>query len=106
MKRWILVGCALLWAAGAYAADGKALFDNNGCAMCHHAEKKGAGPSVQEIAKAYSGKKADLESYLAGKAEPTVEPSKAHMMKHSLEKIEAMSADDRGALADYMLGQK
>ena len=106
MKRLFLVCCALLWAAGAFAANGKTLFEEGRCTMCHHAEGRGAGPSVADIAKAYAGKKAQLEDYLAGKAEPQVEPAKAHMMKRYLEKLEGMSAEERAAIAGYMLGEK
>ena len=106
MKRLVLVCCALLWAATGLAATGKTLFEENKCTMCHRAEGKGAGPSVDDIAKVYSGKKAQLEDYLAGKAEPQVEPGKAHMMKRYLEKLAAMSAEDRAAIAGYMLGEK
>lgn len=106
MKRLLMVCCALLWAAGAFGADGKTLFEESKCTMCHHAEGKGAGPSVDDIAKAYAGKKAQLEDYLAGKAEPQMEPGKAHMMKRYLEKLAGMSAEERAAIAGYVLGEK
>jgi cytochrome c len=106
MRRWMVIGCVLLWAGGAFAADGEALFKSNRCGMCHKADKKATGPSVAKIAEAYAGKKAELEKYLAGKGEAVVEPEKSSKMDKNLEKTKAMSDEERTALASYLLGGK
>ena len=109
MKRLLLTATAvLLSSAAGFAADGKAVFDANGCAACHDAKKEMVGPPLSEIAAKYAGKKAkaDLAKFLEGKAKPKVDPKEFAVMKPNLQKTEALSKEDRAALADFILGHK
>ena len=53
-------------AAGAGAADAKALLNSNTCTACHGVNNKIVGPGFNEIAAKHKGK-ADAEAYLVGK---------------------------------------
>lgn len=56
----------LLGANPAYAADGAALANKNGCLACHSIDKKVLGPAFKDVGKKYKGN-ADAVAYLSGK---------------------------------------
>lgn len=104
MKRWFLLSAALLFfSATAHAADGKAIFDSNGCSACHAPQTEVVGPALTKIAAAYSGKRPELISFLDGNTQPIVEPDKFSLMKPNLDKTKALTGEERAALADYIL---
>jgi len=87
----------------AFAADGKALFESNRCGGCHKEEQDGVGPSRKAIAAAYAGKAEALAAFLGGAAEPIMDSSRFSMMKSPLKKTAGLSAEEREALAAYLL---
>ncbi|MES1983153.1 MAG: c-type cytochrome [Pseudomonadota bacterium] len=46
-----------IFAAPAFALDGRALMEQNNCATCHAIEAQSAGPSFKDIAAKYRGDK-------------------------------------------------
>jgi cytochrome c len=108
MRRLLPFATALaLWLpSGTWAADGKALFDANGCGACHKGNADGVGPSLAKIAGSYAGDKAALAAFLAGKGKPRVDPGKLIVMQPNLKRTEALTDDERGAMADFILGHK
>ncbi len=59
---WAVAADASRSTAGLQA--GRAAFDANACANCHHVSQRGVGPSLKAIAKRYQGEKAEA---LAGR---------------------------------------
>ncbi len=103
MKIWI-AAAALLLSPTAFAADGKALFEGNGCVACHAPDRDTVGPSLARIAAEYKGKKAALVKFLEGSTKPVVAPDAFATMKPNLAKTQALTAKERQVLADYLLG--
>ncbi|TVM32824.1 cytochrome C552 [Oceanidesulfovibrio marinus] len=86
--------------------SGEAVFKKLACGSCHKMEKSSPiNPSVAEIAKAYSGKKEQMVEYLNGNSAPIVKPEKESIMKGILRKTQALSDEDREALAGYLLAE-
>jgi len=109
MKRFVLVALialvclisgTMLWAAD---TGGEATFQSLKCHVCHKPDRKSAGPSLPEIAKAYSGQQQRLVQYLKGEAEPLIDLGKRQMMEGKLEKTKGISDGERKDLADYIL---
>ncbi len=97
---------ALVLAAGSFAADGKALFQQKGCTACHQAAADTVGPALKKIAAAYAGKEADLIKFLKGEAKPKVDPAKEAVMKPQINTTKAMKDDELKALAQFILSHK
>lgn len=54
MKKTLILAAALTMApAAAFADDGEALAQKNGCLACHAVDKKVVGPSYKEVAAKY-----------------------------------------------------
>ena len=102
----ILTTVAMLAASGALAADGKAIFQENGCSACHAPDATLVGPSLKVIAQQYAGKEDRLLKFFKGEEDPLVNPGQFAMMKPNLETTKALSDADRKALADYILANK
>ena len=109
MKRFFLLtliacGClmlgTMLWAAD---GGGEATFQSLRCHICHKPDRRSAGPSLLEIAKAYSGKQQQLAQYLKGETEPLIDLGKRQVMERKLEKTKELSDAERKDLADYIL---
>jgi cytochrome c551/c552 len=107
MRQTLIVASVilLLLPAAGFAADGKAVFERGGCRLCHKA-KEGIGPSLSMIASAYRDKKDALLRFLNGETQPAMLPEKFLIMKPALLKTKALSKEEQGALADYLLSQK
>ena len=110
MKRFVLMtlmacGCLMLgtvlWAAD---GGGEATFQSLKCHICHKPNRKSAGPSLPEIAKAYSGQQQQLVQYLKGESEPLIDFGKRQVMERKLKKTREISDTERRDLADYILG--
>jgi cytochrome c len=100
----LAVLCLAAAVAAEAAEDGQSIFKSNGCMSCHRPESSSkVNPSLSEIAQAYQGKSNQLADYLSGAADPIVRPERAAMMKRYLEKTRAMSAEERKALAEFIL---
>jgi cytochrome c len=102
----LVVGVGRLYIAPLWAQDGAGTFKSLRCGFCHKPAQKGAGPSLKEIAEAYTGKEDQLVEYLKGGAPPVIAPDKASVMQPSLEKTKELSDPERKALADYLLQAK
>lgn len=109
MKRFVLLtliacGClilgTMLWAAD---MGGEATFHSLKCYICHKPDRRSAGPSLAEIAKAYSGEEQRLAQYLKGESEPLVDLGKQRVMEGQLKKTKEISDAERKDLAAYIL---
>ena len=112
MKRFILTSLIVFLTCGSLtlgtmllAADGggEATFHSLHCNICHKPDRRSAGPSLSEIAKAYNGQQELLAQYLKGQAEPLIDLGKQQVMKGQLKKTKEISDAERGELAGYIL---
>jgi len=88
-------------------ALGKELFEGKGmCATCHKADVATSGPSIKDISKMYTDKKASISLFLQGETDPIVDPSQYEIMKANLEITKAMTEAELQALETYMLSIK
>ena len=86
---------------------GKELFEGKGmCATCHKPDAKIVGPSIKEIAKIYTDKKASISFFLQGEAAPIVDPTQYEIMKANFAITKTMTEVELKALEDYMLSIK
>ena len=86
---------------------GKELFEGKGmCATCHKPDAKIVGPSIKEIAKIYTDKKASISIFLQGEADPIVDPTQFEIMKANFAITKTMTEEELKALEDYMLSIK
>lgn len=81
------------------------LYKKSGCTACHKADAKLVGPSIKDIAAAYSDE-ASLTAFLKGEAKAIVDPSQEAVMAPQLEVTKNMSAEDLKIIVDYMLSHK
>ena len=82
---------------------GAEIFQGKGnCAACHQMDKKAIGPSIQDIAKIYKDKGADMVAFLKGEGEPIVDPSQYEVMKANFVITKAMSDEELKALEAYV----
>jgi cytochrome c551/c552 len=109
MKPFVLMsliacGClilgTMLWAAD---TGGEASFQSLRCHTCHKPDRRSAGPSLPEIAKAYNGQQQRLVQYLKGETGPLMDLGKRQVMERKLEKTKEISDGERKDLADYIL---
>ena len=109
MRRFVLltlIGCGclmlgtMLWAA---ASGGEATFHSLKCYICHKLDRRSAGPSLPEIAKAYGGQQQQLVQYLQGESAPLIDLGRHKVMERQLEKTKEISAAERQDLANYIL---
>lgn len=83
---------------------GKELFEGKGmCATCHKSDMKIVGPSIKEIAKIYTEKKASISLFLQGEADPIVDPTQYEIMKANFAITKTMTDEELKALEEYML---
>ena len=88
-------------------ALGKEIFEGKGmCATCHKADVTTSGPSIKDISKMYTDKKASISLFLQGETEPIVDPSQYEIMKANLEITKTMTEEEVIALEAYMLSVK
>ena len=88
-------------------ALGKQIFEGKGmCATCHKTEVATSGPSIKDISKIYTDKKASISLFLQGEMEPIVDPSQYEIMKANLEITKAMTEAEVQAIETYMLSVK
>jgi cytochrome c len=82
---------------------GKEIFNGRGnCVACHQVNQKVIGPSLQDIAKIYKDKNADMVSFLKGEGEPIVDPSQYEVMKTNFVVTKAMSDEELQAIEAYV----
>lgn len=82
---------------------GQELFDGAGnCFACHKPDQKIIGPSIEEIAKIYKEKNADIVSFLKGKEEPIVDPDLFETMKTNFAITKKMPDEDLKAIEAYI----
>ncbi len=104
MRRVAMIGAIMIaWALPALGADGKAIFEENGCGSCHRMDKKVVGPSLQTISSAYGDDLDGMVRFLNGEKDPIVDPAKFEIMRANLGKTKALDAGEREALAKYLL---
>jgi cytochrome c len=94
-----------MWGTMLWAADtaGEVSFQSLRCNTCHKLDRRSAGPSLPEIAKAYNGQQQRLVQYLKGETEPLMDLGKRQVMERKLEKTKEISEAARKDLADYIL---
>jgi cytochrome c len=82
---------------------GEEIFKGKGnCVACHQVDKKVIGPSLQDIAKIYKDKNADIVTFLKGEGEPIVDPSQYEVMKTNFAVTKAMSDEELKGLEAYV----
>ncbi len=82
---------------------GKTIFEGKGtCATCHKLDAKLIGPSVQDIAKIYKEKNADLVVFLKGEGKPIVDPSQYEVMKANFALTKTFSDEELKGLEAYI----
>lgn len=82
---------------------GKEIFEGKGnCVACHQVAEKVIGPSLQDIAKIYKDKNANMVAFLKGEGEPIVDPSQYEVMKTNFVITKAMSDQELQALEAYV----
>ena len=82
---------------------GKEIFEGKGnCVACHQVAEKVIGPSLQDIAKIYKDKNADMVVFLKGEGEPIVDPSQYEVMKTNFAVTKTMSDQELRALEAYV----
>ena len=84
-------------------AMGKEIFEGRGnCTSCHQPDQKVIGPSIQEIAKIYKDKNANMVTFLKGNGEPILDPSQFAVMKTNFPVTQAMSDKELKAIEAYV----
>jgi cytochrome c len=83
--------------------DGADLFASNGCVACHQAEVKTVGPAIKEIKEGYADNSDGLVAFLSGEGEAIIDVAQAAVMAPQVETTKAMTAEERLALANYLL---
>lgn len=86
--------------------SGEKLYKEKGCLVCHQLNTKLVGPSVKDIAAAYSGNKAGLTAYLKGEGKSIVDPSQFGVMQPQITITKALPAEELDAIVDYILSIK
>jgi cytochrome c len=88
------------------AEKGAEIFAGKGtCATCHKPDVKLVGPSIQDIAKIYKEKNADMVTFLKGEGEPIVDPTQFEVMKANFELTKTFSEEELQSLEQYVLSQ-
>ncbi len=64
------------------------------------------GPSIKEIAKIYTDKKASISIFLQGETDPIVDPTQFEIMKANFAITKTMTEEELKALEEYMLSFK
>lgn len=104
MKRaLVLAALGVAFGTAAVAAEGRTVFEEARCAGCHKPDSEGVGPSLKAMAGAYGEAKGELVAFLAGAAEPRMDTGKFSIMRPNLQRTIALSDEERGALADFIL---
>ncbi|EKT4490795.1 c-type cytochrome [Flavobacterium psychrophilum] len=82
---------------------GKEIFEGKGtCTTCHKPDVKTIGPSIQDIAKIYKEKNANIITFLKGKADPIVDPTQYEVMKANFALIKTFSDEELQQLEAYV----
>lgn len=82
---------------------GKEIFEGKGtCATCHKPDVKLIGPSVQDIAKIYKEKNANIITFLKGEGEPIVDPTQYEVMKANFALTKTFSDEELQQLEAYV----
>jgi cytochrome c len=88
------------------AEKGKEIFEGKGtCATCHKTDVKLVGPSIQDIAKIYKEKNANIVTFLKGEGEPIVDPTQYEVMKANFALTKTFSDDELQSLEQYIQSQ-
>ena len=82
---------------------GKEIFEGKGtCATCHKPDVNLIGPSVQDIAKIYKEKNANIITFLKGEGEPIVDPTQYEVMKANFALTKTFSDEELQQLEAYV----
>jgi len=82
---------------------GKVIFEGKGnCISCHKTDEKLIGPSLQEIAKIYKEKEANMVTFLKGESEAIVDPSQFAVMQANLTLTKTFSDKELQGLEAYI----
>ncbi len=86
-------------------SPGEELYKTSGCTACHKVEGKLVGPSIKDIAAAYTDE-ASLTAFLKGEAKAIVDPAQEAVMAPQLEVTKKMSAEDLKLIVDHIMSHK
>ena len=82
---------------------GETIFNGKGnCISCHQVDTKSIGPSIQEIAKIYKEKNANIVTFLKGESDAIVDPSQFAIMQANLELTKTFSDKELQGLEAYI----
>ena len=84
-------------------ADGTAVFERLGCGHCHKALGQGAAPTLAAISRAYEGDREKIIRFFTGKEKSIFRPESSGKMTERMGMIQALSDEDKAALAGYIL---
>lgn len=88
------------------AEKGKEIFEGKGtCTTCHKPDIKLVGPSMQDIAKIYKEKNANMVTFLKGEGEPIVDPTQYEVMKANFALTKTFSDEELQSLEQYIYSQ-
>jgi len=89
---------------------GRRLYQERGCGACHAPAKDqsvhGLGPSVKQIAEAYSGREDQLMRFLRGGCDPVIDEASYPIMHGQIVKLKELSDADLQALGKHVLGSR
>jgi len=108
-KSLFITACALatcLTVGTAFSGSGQEVFSSLKCGMCHKANKKAAAVSLADISKTYETKSKLVELFNNKDPKPLIPTEKWGMMLPHFQDIHALGAEDKEALADYILSFK
>jgi len=102
-----LVGILTLTVAGSGASEsGKVIFEKRGCGACHDRTKDqtidGLGPSLNQIAEAYKGRKGDFSKFLKCESTPLVDKARFSIMHEQVVKVKDLSDSELKALEKFI----
>jgi cytochrome c len=111
MHKYVLIGITLAFLGflcvsnHSLAGNGEALFASLKCGACHKPDQKATAVSLRDIARAYQDQ-AKLVPFFKGDGTFIIESTRSGMMKGQMKHLEALSDEDKKALADYILSFK
>jgi cytochrome c len=87
------------------SVSGEEIFTSKGCVACHQADAKTVGPSLKDIAAAYSGNPDGLTAFLKGEGEAIVDPAQAAVMQPQIAVTKDMSAAELEAVVNHIMSK-
>ena len=88
------------------ATAGKELFNSKGCVACHQIDTKTVGPSLKDIATAYTDNNDGLKAFLKEEGEAIVDPVQVAVMKPQLAVTKSLPDNELNNIVSYIQSSK